>query len=93
MLQNRTRPAQFLLCASLLVSGLAVMCPFIFPGQFSTILGYLLYSIPLGILAAMLSFFARSVGGMIVASFAAFAPMLLVWLLFSIYVSPFGRLF
>lgn len=93
MLKNRTRPAQVLLCASLGLSGFAVLCPFVFAGHFEGFLSYLLYSIPLGFIAGVLAFFARSLAGMLIASFAALGPLLIVWGALSIHVSPFGRLF
>lgn len=93
MLRNRTRPAQILLCISLAVSGFAVLCPFLLPGHFDGLLGYLLYSLPLGFLAGMFAFWARSLAGMLIATFAAFAPLLIIWGLLSINISPFGRLF
>lgn len=90
MFRNQTRPAQILLLISLIISGIAVLIPFLLPGQFDGYLGYLLYSIPLGVVAGFFAFFARSLAGILVASFAAFAPLLIVWGLLSVHVFPFG---
>lgn len=80
---GRTRPAQFFLFASLAVAIFAFLVPFLFtdlmPG---TIAGFVAITFPLGVVAAALGYWGRSINAMWFGMVAGLSPVFFGWLYF-----------
>lgn len=82
--------------ASILISSLAIAFPYLFPSIFPEgTLTYYTITIPLGIVAGIFAYFARSWWLMALAAIAGLSPLLLIWIILLImkivYVVTGGR--
>lgn len=85
---GRTRPAQFFLCISLAVSFFAFLVPVLFTELFpSSIAGYVVVTLPLGLIATALGYWARSINAMWFGLVAGLSPVFFGWLYFILGVS------